>query len=83
MTRYGASCPAITAPWVSDSLTYGEVFGVLERVTKALGRQINPTVYTGAEFSKRSRQENAFVTRVLEQPKVWIIDGEDDLPVAA
>jgi predicted nucleotidyltransferase len=68
---------------VSDSLTYGEVFGVLERVTKTLGRQVNPTVYTAAEFSKRSGQESAFVTRVLEQPKVWIIGGEDDLPVAA
>jgi predicted nucleotidyltransferase len=68
---------------ISDSLTYGEVFGVLERVTKTIGRPINPTVYTAAEFSKRSRQESAFVTRVLEQPKVWIIGGEDDLPVAA
>ena len=68
---------------VSDSLTYGEVFGVLERATMTLGRQVNPTVYTAAEFSKKSVQENAFVTRVLEQPKVWIIGGEHDLPVAA
>ena len=68
---------------VSDSLAYGEVFGALERVARALGRQVNPTVYTAAEFSKRSRQENAFVTRVLEQPKVWIIGGEADLPLAA
>jgi hypothetical protein len=67
---------------ISDSLTYGEVFGVLERVTKTLGRQINPTVYTATEFSKRSRQESGFVTRVLEQPKVWIVGGEDDLSVA-
>jgi predicted nucleotidyltransferase len=68
---------------ISDSVTYGEVFGLLERVTKSLGRPVNPTVYTAAEFSKRSRPESAFVTRVLEQPKVWIIGGEDDLPVAA
>jgi predicted nucleotidyltransferase len=68
---------------VSDTLTYGEVFGVLERATKTLGRQVNPTVYTAAEFSKRSVQENAFVTRVLEQPKIWIVGGEHDLPVAA
>jgi hypothetical protein len=58
---------------VSDSLSYGEVFG----------RSVNPTVYTAAEFTKRRRQENAFVTRGLEQPKVWIIGGENDLPVAA
>ncbi|MGH9237408.1 MAG: transcriptional regulator [Vicinamibacterales bacterium] len=68
---------------VSDSLTYGEVFGALERITRTVGRQINPTVYTAGEFSKRTRTENAFVTRVLEQPKLWIIGSENDLPAAA
>jgi predicted nucleotidyltransferase len=68
---------------VSDSLSYGEVFGALERVARQLGRQINPTVYTAAAFAKRARGENAFVTRVLEQAKIWIIGGEDDLPVDA
>jgi predicted nucleotidyltransferase len=67
---------------ISDSLTYGDVFGALERVTRAVGRKVNPTVYTAAEFSKRARMENAFVTRVLEQPKLWVIGSEDDLPVA-
>jgi predicted nucleotidyltransferase len=68
---------------ISDSLTYGEVFGALERVAKSVGRNVNPTVYTVAEFAKRSRGENAFVTRVLQQPKVWVIGSEHDLPVAA
>jgi predicted nucleotidyltransferase len=68
---------------VSDSLTYGEVFGALERVTRIVGRKVNPTVYTAAEFSKRTRMENAFVTRVLAQPKLWVIGSESDLPVAA
>ena len=68
---------------ISDSLTYGEVFGALERVTRTVGRKVNPTVYTAAEFSMRARTENAFVTRVLEQPKLWVIGSEDDLPVAA
>jgi predicted nucleotidyltransferase len=68
---------------ISDSLTYGEVFGALERAAKAVGRPLNPTVYSAAEFSKRTREENAFVARVLEQPKVWIIGSEHDLPEAA
>ena len=68
---------------VSDHLTYGEVFRALEKVTESLGRPINPTVYTAAEYSKRSREENAFVTRVLRQPRIWVIGGEDDLPIAA
>jgi predicted nucleotidyltransferase len=68
---------------ISDSLTYGEVFGAVERVTRTLGRQVNPTVYTVAEFSRRTREKNAFVMRVLEQPKLWAIGSEDDLVVTA
>jgi predicted nucleotidyltransferase len=68
---------------ISDSLTYGEVFGAIERVAVTLGRKLNPTVYTGAEFSKRARGQNAFLTRVLKQPKLWVIGTEDDLPLGA
>ena len=68
---------------VSDSLTYGDVFSALERTSRELGRKVNPTVYSANEFSKRAREENVFVTRVLEGPKVWVIGSEDDLPVAA
>src|ERR1700687_2617680 len=68
---------------ISDSLTYGEVFGALERVTRTVGRKINPTVYTAAEVSKRARTDNGLVTRVLKQPKLWVIGAEDDLTIAA
>jgi predicted nucleotidyltransferase len=68
---------------VSDSLSYGEVFGALEKVSRTLGRDVNPTVYSAAEFSKRARNETAFITRVLEGPKVWVIGSQNDLPVAA
>ncbi|MCC7125742.1 MAG: transcriptional regulator [Acidobacteria bacterium] len=67
---------------ITDSLTYGEIFGALERVSRALGRNVNPTVYTAAEFSRRARSENAFVTRMLEQPKLWVIGSEHELPTA-
>jgi predicted nucleotidyltransferase len=68
---------------ISDTLTYGEVFGALERVAGRVGRAISLTVYSAAEFAKRRRNGNAFVRRVLEQPKIWVIGSEHDLPVAA
>lgn len=68
---------------ISDSLTYADIFSALERVAKTVARPVNPTVYSVAEFSTRTREENAFVTRVLEQPKIWIIGSEHDLPIAA
>jgi predicted nucleotidyltransferase len=65
---------------ISDSLTYGEVFEALESAGRVLGRPISPTVYSVAELTKRSRAKSSFVTRILAQPKVWIIGGEDDIP---
>ena len=61
-------------------MTYADVFGVLEPVTRVLGRQVNPTVYTPAEFTKRVREESAFVKRILAQPKIWVIGGDLELP---
>lgn len=64
---------------VSDTLEYADLFGALEQVATILGRTINPTIYTRQEFAKRVKQKNAFLTRVLAQPKVWLIGGEHDL----
>lgn len=68
---------------ISDTLSYGDVFGVLDKLSRTLGRNVNPTVYSAAEFSKRAKNENAFIACVLEGPKVWVIGSQDDLPVFA
>ena len=65
---------------VSDTLTYADIFGALEPLAAKLGRAINPTVYSRRELGRRRKEDNAFVTRALAQPKVWIIGAEDDLP---
>lgn len=64
---------------VSDSLSYADVLGTLHPVIERMGREINPTVYTTAELARRIKDGNAFVTRVLGQPKIWLIGREDDL----
>jgi predicted nucleotidyltransferase len=64
---------------VSDSLTYADIYGPLEPLGAKLGRAVNPTVYSRKEFAKRVREGNAFMTRVLAQPKLWLIGKEDDL----
>jgi hypothetical protein len=63
---------------VSDTLEYADLFGALEQAATALGRTINPTIYTRQEFVKRVKQKNAFLMRVLAQPKLWLIGGEDE-----
>lgn len=64
---------------VSDSLTYADLFAALEEATNRLGRTVNPTVYSRQELDKRVRADNAFVKRVLAQPKLWVIGEEHDL----
>ena len=65
---------------ISDDLAYADLFAVLEDASQRLGRTINPTLYSGAEFGHRVRNKNAFISRVLSKPKIWVIGGEDDLP---
>ena len=64
---------------VSDSLSYAETFSALEDVSRSLGRAVNPTVYSRKEWSKRVKENNSFVTRVMEQPKIWLFGSADEL----
>ena len=64
---------------VSDRLTYAELFAALEEASAQLGRKVAPTIYSSKELAKRVKQDNAFVTRVLAQPKLWLIGDESDL----
>lgn len=64
---------------VSDTLGYPELFAVLEHAARDLGRSVNPTVYSATELARRLTDGNAFVTRVVAGPKLWLIGGDDDL----
>ena len=64
---------------VSATLGYADVFGALESATIQLGRKVNPALYTPHDIAKRRSQDNAFVTRVLQQPKIWLIGSEVEL----
>ena len=64
---------------ISGKVTYADLFAVLEDVSARLGRKVNPTVYSPQELAKRVKQDNAFVTRILAQPKIWLFGGESDL----
>ncbi|MBL8275356.1 MAG: nucleotidyltransferase domain-containing protein [Pelomonas sp.] len=64
---------------LSDTLSYGDLFEALEAASAELGRAVNPTILSRAAFTQKAA--DAFLSRVREQPKVWIMGGEDDLPV--
>lgn len=66
---------------LSDDITYGDTFGALEAASNGLGRMVNPTILTCEEFVKRVKAADSFLTRVLAQPKIWLIGGENDLAI--
>ena len=74
--RQDAASSDIDLMLVSDELNYGELYGALEESSQRLGRKVNPTIYTRAELASRAERGDSFITRVLSQPKIWLV-GDD------
>lgn len=51
----------------------------LSGVEKTLGRAINPTAYSAAEFRSKLVKGNHFLNTVIKAPKVFLMGGDDDL----
>jgi predicted nucleotidyltransferase len=64
---------------VSDTLTYADTMLALHPLAAQLGREINPTLYSIEELARRRDDGNAFVTRVLDQPQIWLMGDRDVL----
>jgi len=64
---------------ITDALAYGDVFPLLSDAETALGRPVNPSIYGRAEWERKQHEGNSFVTRLLEQPKIFLIGTESDL----
>ena len=64
---------------VSDTLHFADLYSALEPVGTRLGRAINPTIYNRKQWARRVQGDSAFIKRVLEQPKLWVIGTDDAL----
>jgi predicted nucleotidyltransferase len=62
---------------VGENLALGEVLEQLLPLEAGLGRKINPTCYSSAEFERRRAEPDSFVNRVLAQPILPLL-GEID-----
>lgn len=61
---------------VAEDLAYADLFERLAPAEATLGRKVNPTLYTPEEVARRQREDNHFITRVLDQPKIFLIGGD-------
>jgi DNA-binding transcriptional ArsR family regulator len=51
----------------------------LRRAREQLGREINPTVYTPAEFEKKRAANDPFLKQVLDKPRLFVLGNKDEL----
>ena len=58
---------------VGKDLFLSAVLTLLLPVESQLGRKINPTLYTPAEYKRRRAQKDSFLNRVLAQPVIPLI----------
>jgi DNA-binding transcriptional ArsR family regulator len=71
-----------------DLMLIGTVFPAdiavpLRRARELLGREINPTLYTSAEFVRKRTAKDHFLARVLDKPKLYVIGTKNELDEAA
>jgi len=64
---------------VVSSTTLRELASRLDSVTRVIGREVNPIVFSEGEFTERLRRKDHFLTRVLESPRIFIVGTEHDL----
>lgn len=55
----------------------------LRRAERRIGRPVNASVYTPAEWSRRRAEGNHFLQSVLEGPKMFVLGEAHDLEAAA
>lgn len=56
-----------------------KVVSLLRPLQDTLGREINSTVYTPAEFKKKLSEAHPFLSRVVAAPKIFLIGNDHDL----
>lgn len=67
---------------IGDHIDYPEVYTALMPAEAQLGRKVSPSLYSEKDVTKKLKAENAFLTRIMAQPKIFLIGSENDLPAA-
>jgi predicted nucleotidyltransferase len=65
---------------ISDELAYPDLFLALDAVSARLGRTVNPTLFTRKELMRKLKDGESFATRVMAQPKLWVLGDAHALP---
>lgn len=64
---------------VGDNLTYSDLYEGLHKAEEKLSRPVNPTIMERKEWRRKRKADNAFLRKVFEQQKIFIVGSEADL----
>jgi predicted nucleotidyltransferase len=62
---------------VTNKLAYSDVYSALAAAEQTLGRTINPTVFTRAEWKTKRSRHDSFAARITAQPRLFVIGSDD------
>lgn len=64
---------------IGQGLSYSELYGSLQKAEKVLLRPINPSLMTLNEWKRKLADKNPFLTKILQQPKLFVFGTENEL----
>ena len=64
---------------VGDDLAYPDVMAAMEGAEAELRRKVSPTLYMASEMQEKLESGNAFVTRLLDRPKIFLVGSMREL----
>lgn len=64
---------------IGEDIVYADIYAGLAAAEKILGRAVNPTIFAPGEWRQKLRRKNAFLEKVVSQPKIFIIGAQADL----
>lgn len=67
---------------MGDNIAYPDVYAALMPAEQQLARKISLAIYSRDDATRKLEKGNAFLTRIIAQPKIFLIGSEHDLPAA-
>ena len=64
---------------IIGTVRFEDIIRLIHPLQQELRREINPHVYTAAEFKRKARENSSYIDRILKLPKISVIGDPDEL----
>lgn len=64
---------------IADDMTYSDLLEAIQPAEKVLGKPVNVTIFSRADWRRKRDEESSFVSKVPPQPRFFVLGSEDDI----